>query len=157
MEMERTFVMAKPDALQRGLVGEVVGRLERKNLKLVAIKMITFDDKLIEEHYSHLKDKPFFPRIRKFMTTTPLVAMVWEGIDCVRVVRDLAGVTKARDAAPGTIRGDLAMSIQCNVIHASDSPETAKAEIARFFKPGEIHGWKSALLENQYSSEELGA
>lgn len=153
--MERTFVMMKPDCLQRGLVGEVFSRLERKNLKLVAAKMLALDEKLIEEHYAHLKDKPFFPRIRKFMTGAPLVATVWEGIDAVRVVRGLAGVTKARDAVPGTIRGDLAMSIQCNIIHASDSPETAAKEVARFFKKNELFEWKPILLENQYSSEEL--
>lgn len=155
MKLEKTFVMVKPDGLQRGLVGEVISRLEKKNLKLVGIKMIFFNDKLLEEHYSHLKDKPFFPRIRKFMTSTPLVAMVWKGIEAVRVVREMAGVTKARDAAPGTIRGDLGLSIQCNVVHASDSIETANKEIERFFKKSELFEWKPALLDNQYSGEEL--
>lgn len=152
--MERTLVLIKPDGIQRGLVGEVVARLERKGLKMVGLKLLRADDALLSEHYSHLADKPFFAEIKQFMQSTPIVASCWEGVDVVDTVRLLCGVTKAREAAPGTIRGDLAMSIQCNLVHASDSTETAVAEVARFFKPEELFSYSVALLGQVYSSRE---
>ncbi|OIO26115.1 nucleoside-diphosphate kinase [Candidatus Micrarchaeota archaeon CG1_02_55_22] len=154
--MERTLVLIKPDALQRGLVGEMVTRLERKGLKIAAAKMFSFEDKVLEEHYAHLKDKPFFPRIREFMKSTPLLAMVLEGKDAVEVVRRLAGPTNGREAPAGTIRGDYAVSIQCNLVHASDSKEAAEKEVARFFKPAEIFNWEAVLMDNYYANEEKG-
>ncbi|MBI5036054.1 nucleoside-diphosphate kinase [Candidatus Micrarchaeota archaeon] len=152
--MEKTFVLAKPDAVQRGLVGEIVKRLESKGLKLVAAKMIKLEDKILDEHYAHLKDKPFFPATKKFMQTTPAVAMVWEGKEAVEVVRTLCGVTNSRKAAPGTIRGDWGQSIQANLVHASDSLETAEKEIRRFFKKEEIFPYALKKEEFIYSPDE---
>lgn len=146
--------MIKPDALQRGLVGAIVQRLEQKGLKLVATKMVWLDDETLDEHYAHLKDKPFFPATKKFMQTTPVLAMVWEGREAVEVTRALCGVTNARKAAPGTIRGDLAQSVQANLVHASDSLETAKAEIKRFFKKEELFDYSLAVDDFLYSPDE---
>lgn len=153
--MERTLVLVKPDAMQRQMAGEVITRIEKKGLRIVGAKMISLDDKTLEDHYSHLKDKPFFPRIKSFMKSAPVIALVVEGRDAVEVVRKLCGVTNGREAEAGTIRGDLAMSIQCNLVHASDSTDTAQKEIARFFKPAEIFNWKAALTEYTYANEEI--
>src|SRR5229473_5905546 len=136
--MERTLVLIKPDAIQRDLVGDIVGRFERKGLKLVGIKMMTLSDELLDEHYSHLLGRNFFPEIKRFMHSTPIIACCWEGVDCVNTVRLLCGITKAREADPGTIRGDLAMSVQANLVHASDSLETAEVEVKRFFRDEEL-------------------
>src|SRR4051794_3311931 len=136
--MERTLVLIKPDALQRELVGEIIKRLERKGLKLVGMKMMVLSDDLLEIHYSHLRGRDFFEEIKTFMRSTPVIACCWEGADCVNTVRLLCGVTKAREADPGSIRGEFAMSVQSNLVHASDSLETANAEIERFFKPEEL-------------------
>ena len=153
--MQRTFVMLKPDALNRGLVGKAIARFEDKGLKLVAMKMLRLDDEMLKVHYAHLADKPFFPKIVEFMKRSPVVASVWEGKDSVEVVRKLCGVTNAREAAPGTIRGDYSMSIQANLVHASDSEETAKAEIARFFTDAELFEWESAAEKYKYSKDEV--
>lgn len=139
--MERTFVMIKPDALERELVGEIINRLERKGLKLVAIKMIKMSKEKAREHYSHLVDKPFYPSLEEFITSKPCIAMVWQGKNAVEVVRKLVGLTNSREASPGTIRGDYSMSVSKNVIHASDSKETAEKEIKRFFEEHEIFDW----------------
>ncbi len=152
--MERTLVLIKPDALQRDLAGEIISRLERKGLKLVGIKMMTLADELLDEHYSHLRSRDFFAEIKTFMRSTPVIACVWEGVDCVNTVRLLCGITKAREAEPGTIRGDLAMSVQANLVHASDSLETAEVEIERFFKPGELFDYEDVLQPFIYSSRE---
>lgn len=152
--MERTLVLLKPDAVQRDLVGEIISRLERKGLKLIGLKMMPLSSSLLDEHYSHLAGRPFFPEIRSFMQLTPVVACCWEGTDCVNTVRQICGVTKAREAAPGTIRGDLAMSVQDNLIHCSDSLETASAEIERFFKPEELFNYEDALTRYLYNSSE---
>lgn len=154
--MEQTFVLLKPDAVQRGLLGAVMSRLEGKGLQLVGVKMMQLDDALLEQHYAHLKDKPFFPGIVSFMKSAPVVACVWQGKDAVEVVRQLCGVTNSRKAAPGTIRGDFSMSMQANLIHASDSPETAKAEVRRFFKKDELFHFHSALDPFVYSKDEKG-
>jgi len=152
--MEQTLVLIKPDAVQRDLIGEILKRLEQKGLKLVGIKMIALSDELLDEHYSHLVGRDFFVEIKTFMRSTPIIACVWEGVDCVDTVRLLCGITKAREAAPGTIRGELAMSVQANLVHASDSVETAEAEVKRFFKPEEIFAYEDVLNPFIYSSRE---
>jgi len=154
--MQRTFVLLKPDALNRGLVGKVIQRFEKKGLKLVALKMMALDDALLMEHYAHLADKPFFGGILEFMKSSPVVATVWEGNEAVNVVRAMCGVTNAREAAPGTVRGDYAMSIQNNVVHASDSEDNAKEEITRFFSEQELFGWKQIDEKYIYSKAEAG-
>lgn len=154
--MERTFVMLKPDCLNRAMLGKVIGRFEDKGLKLVGMKMLRFDDALAREHYAHLTDKPFFPTIAEFMKRAPVVAMVWEGKDAVNVVRKMVGATNGRDALPGTIRGDYSLSVQANLVHASDSGETASKEIARFFSEGELFDWKSSGFAYTYSKGEVG-
>lgn len=152
--MQQTVVILKPDALQRGLVGEIIHRLERKGLKLVAIKMMAASEALLEEHYAHHKDKPFFGGLKGFMMASPLVCMVWEGIDAVSVVRKMAGATNARSAEFGTIRGDYSMSTSANIIHVSDSEEAAKEELARFFDKDEIHDWEHSASGFLYAEDE---
>ena len=153
--MEKTLVLVKPDAVQRGLIGRIITRFEEKGLKVTGMKLMTLSNELLKEHYSHLADKPFFPGTVKFMQATPVVAICLEGIDAVDTVRRLCGITKAREAAPGTIRGDLAMSIQANLVHASDSTETASKEVPRFFKATELFDYHSALTSSVYSEDEL--
>lgn len=152
--MEQTLVIIKPDAVQRGLIGEVTKRFEQKGLKLVGMKMVYLDDETLKEHYSHIADKPFFPGIVKFMKSSPAVVQVWGGLDVVNTVRILCGITKAREADAGSIRGDLAMSIQCNVIHASDSIEAAKAEVARFFGAKELFTYDKSEWAHVYADDE---
>lgn len=152
--MEKTLVLIKPDAVQRGLIGEIVSRFEKKGLKLVGMKMIQLNDEVLADHYSHIATKPFFKGIAEFMKSTPIVACCWEGLDCVNTVRNLTGVTKAREAAVGTIRGDMAMSIQANVVHTSDSLEAAAVEVKRFFKDEEIFSYDLVLAPFVYSSDE---
>jgi nucleoside-diphosphate kinase len=153
--MERTLILIKPDAIQRGLIGKIITRFEEKGLKPVGIKFLKLGDALLSEHYSHLADKPFFPGIRRFMQLTPVIAICLEGLDCVETVRSLCGITKSREAAPGTIRGDWAMSIQANLVHASDSIETASKEVPRFFDKSELFDYESALTPMIYSEDEL--
>jgi nucleoside-diphosphate kinase len=136
--VERTFVMIKPDGVMRQLVGELVGRLERKGFKLVATKMLQLDSELAEKHYAEHVGKPFFPGLVEFITSGPVVAMVWEGPQVVKAVRDMMGATNPTEALPGTIRGSLAVTISRNVIHGSDSVESANREIALYFKPEEV-------------------
>ena len=136
--MEQTLVLLKPDTVQRGLVGEIISRLERKGLKLAAMKMLWLDQALAHKHYAVHVGKSFFPGLIEFITSGPLVAMVVEGVNAVAVVRSLMGPTEPAAAAPGTVRGDFAVCIGPNLIHGSDSLETAAAEIALFFSPGEI-------------------
>jgi nucleoside-diphosphate kinase len=154
--MERTLVLLKPDALQRGLLGEIISRFERKGLKLVGMKMMQLDDALLDEHYSHLNHLPFFGDIKRFMMLTPVIATCWEGVDCIETVRRLCGVTKAHEAAPGTIRGDFGMSIQANLVHASDSLETAKNEVPRFFRDEELFDYDWIMLPYLYTRQERG-
>ena len=154
--MERTLILIKPDAIQRGLIGRVIARFEEKGLKIAGIKFLNLTDELLNEHYSHLADKPFFGGTKRFMQQTPVVALCLEGLDAVETVRTLCGVTKARAAAPGTIRGDFGMSIQANLVHASDSLETAGKEVARFFSDSELFEYDSALTRSIYSEDELG-
>ncbi|MEK9132708.1 MAG: nucleoside-diphosphate kinase [Patescibacteria group bacterium] len=153
--MERTLVLVKPDGVQRGLIGEVIKRFERKGLKLVGMKMMSLSEAVLREHYAHIADKPFYKGVEKFMKSVPVVAMCWEGMEAVETVRVVAGITKARAAAPGTIRGDLAMSVACNVIHASDSAENAKKEVARFFKDEELFVYDKSEYMHVYIEDEL--
>ncbi|MGD8562096.1 MAG: nucleoside-diphosphate kinase [Desulfarculaceae bacterium] len=152
--MERTLILIKPDALARGLAGRVLGCFEEKGLKIAGIKMVHLDDALLQEHYSHLADKPFFPTITEFMSRTPVIALCLEGLEAVEVCRRLCGVTNSRQAEPGTIRGDLGMSMQANLVHASDSPQTAQAEVARFFKDEELFDYEPPLLSYLYAVDE---
>lgn len=139
--MNRSVVLVKPDGVQRGLIGEVIHRFERKGLKLVGIKMIALEDALLESWYEHHKDKPFFPGLKSYMKSYPVVAMVWEGHEAVPTIRTMLGVTKSREAAPGTIRGDFGMSQQYNLIHASENTEAAEKEISLMFDDNEIFEW----------------
>jgi nucleoside-diphosphate kinase len=150
--MERTLIIIKPDALQRNLIGEIITRFERKGLKIVGCKMISLDDKTLEDHYSHLKEKQFFGDIKKYMKHSPVILMVLEGTDSVKGVRLIAGLTKGVDADAGTIRGDLAMSNQ-NLIHASDSPSAAEEEVKRFFQDKELFDYN--LLQAQMVYEDI--
>jgi len=153
--MERTIVLIKPDALQRGLAGEIINRFERKGLKIVAMKMVSLKGKLVEEWYSHIKDKEFFPRVRDFMTSTPVVALIIEGFKAVEVVRRLAGFErKGYMAEMGSIRGDFSMSGGQNVVHSSDSPESANREIPLIFSKEEIYEYESATECLIYDQDE---
>lgn len=153
--MEQTLVLIKPDGIQRGLVGNAINRFERKGLKLVGIKMMTLDEAVLREHYAHIADEDFYPGVEKFMKSTPVVAMCWEGAGAINAVRLLCGITKAREADSGTIRGDLAMSVACNVVHASDNAATAKKEVKRFFKPDELYTYDKTEYMHVYMEDEL--
>lgn len=131
--IERTFVMLKPDALERSLMGEILGRFERKGLKLVRLELRRVTKELAAIHYAHLVDKPFYPELEAYITRGPVVATVWEGVDAIRVVRNLVGATDSTLAAAGTIRGDFGIDKTENLVHASDSPESAAVEIRNFF------------------------
>jgi len=155
MIMERTLVIIKPCALQRGLTGDIISRFEKKGLKLVALKMYRFTKEKCAEHYSHLVGKSFYPIIEKSMMAAPVILCCWEGIDAVEVVREMTGATNGRHAAPGTVRGDLCMSHQENIIHASDSLETAKQELGRFFDDGDYFEYDTPLFDYLYASDEL--
>lgn len=153
--MERTLVLIKPDGIQRGFIGAVIRRFEQKGLKLIGIKMMTLDEALLREHYAHISTKPFYPGVEKFMKSTPVIAMCWEGIEAVETVRILCGITKARSAAAGTIRGDFAMSVACNVVHASDTYDTAVKEVKRFFKPDELFEYDKTEYLHVYLEDEI--
>jgi nucleoside-diphosphate kinase len=141
-KMERTLVLVKPDAVQRGLIGEVISRIEKTGLKLVALKMIHMDREMAGRHYAIHQGKPFFEGLVSFITSSPLVAAVFEGPNAVEVVRKIMGTTDPVKAAPGTIRGDLALDIGRNAVHGSDSKENAEKEINLFFSPKEIVSYK---------------
>jgi len=136
--VERTFIMVKPNGVERGLVGEVVARFERRGFKLCGLKALRIDRSLAERHYAEHVGKPFFESLVAFITSGPVVAMVWEGREAIRVARAMMGVTDSADATPGTIRGDFALSKEENVVHGSDGPESAAREIGLFFVEGEL-------------------
>jgi nucleoside-diphosphate kinase len=137
--MERTLILVKPDGVQRGLIGEIMGRFERKGLKLIGLKMMNVDDAILESHYAHLSDKPFFGEIKEYMKGSPIVAMSWEGgAGTVAAVRILVGPTKGQEAPAGTIRGDFGLSGSNNLVHASDSVENGEIEVKRFFESDEV-------------------
>jgi len=152
---EKTLILVKPDAIQRGLFGDITSRFEKKGLKLVGCKMMALDEAILREHYAHIADKPFFPGLAKFMQSTPVIAMCWEGLEVVDAVRNITGITKAREAESGSIRGDFAMSVSCNVIHASDSVENAEVEVKRFFNPDELHAYDKSEYMHVYAADEL--
>lgn len=152
--METTVVLVKPDGVQRGLIGEIIHRFERKGLHLVGLKMISLTDEVLDEWYVHHKDKPFFPSLKGYMMSYPVVAMLWGGLDAATTVRKMIGITKARDAEPGTIRGDFGMSQQYNLIHASETPEDAQKEQKLIFKKDEVFFWEKADYSHIYVEEE---
>ncbi|NP_062704.2 nucleoside diphosphate kinase 3 precursor [Mus musculus] len=141
---ERTFLAVKPDGVQRRLVGEIVRRFERKGFKLVALKLVQASEELLREHYVELREKPFYSRLVKYMSSGPVVAMVWQGLDVVHASRALIGATDPGDAMPGTIRGDFCMEVGKNVIHGSDSVESAHREIALWFREAELLCWEDS-------------
>lgn len=133
MAIEKTYIMLKPDCMKRGLMGEVISRIERKGYRIVDAKMMNLDEAILREHYAHIADKPFFPSIVEYMTSGPVFGMIVEGENAVKGMRIIMGATKFEEATAGTIRGDYAFSTAENIIHGSDSLETAEAEIKRFF------------------------
>jgi nucleoside-diphosphate kinase len=153
--MEKTLVIIKPGAIQRGLIGEVIRRFEQKGLQICGLKMLQLTDQILEEHYAHIADKPFFPRVKAAMKATPVIVLCLKGMDAVHVTHRLAGATNGREAAMGTMRGDFSMSVQWNIIHTSDSIKTAGLELARFFKEEEIFEYKQSYLEYIYSEDEI--
>ena len=151
--MEKTLILLKPCTVQRGLIGEVIHRFQRKGLRIKGLKMMQLDENILNEHYAHLADRPFFQWVKDAMMATPVVAMCVEGTDAVEVVRNITGATNGRKAAPGTIRGDYAMSGQENIVHASDSKENAEIELRRFFKEEEIFDYPYPLRDFFYSPD----
>ncbi|RDV84658.1 nucleoside-diphosphate kinase [Ammonifex thiophilus] len=143
--MERTFVMVKPDGVQRGLVGEIISRLEKRGYKLVGLKMLRLTPEMAERHYAEHRGKPFFPGLISYITSGPVVAMVWEGKNVVAAVREMMGATDPQKALPGTIRGTYGIDIGRNVVHGSDSPATAEREINLFFSPEELVAYERNL------------
>ena len=155
MALEKTLVLLKPCTIQRALIGEIITIFERKGYRICGMKMMQLTDELLSEHYSHLSGKPFFQRVKDSMMTAPVVALCLEGVDAIESVHALAGPTNGRNAAPGTIRGSYCSSFQENIVHTSDSPETAEAELKRFFKPEEIVEWKQCSFNWLYASDEF--
>ena len=142
--MERTLVLLKPDAVQRGLAGRILARFEEKGLKLIGLKLRQFPEATIREHYDVHKERPFYPKLVEYMTSGAVVALALEGLDAIAVVRRMVGATNSREADPGTIRGDFGMSGGYNMIHGSDGPESAQRELALWFAPSEIFDYKKA-------------
>ncbi len=153
--MQRTAVLVKPDGLQRGLIGEIISRFERKGLKLVGIKMVLMTDEMLSDWYAEHKDKSFFGDLKSFMGQMPIVAMAWQGIDAVPVVRKLVGTTLGREAEAGSIRGDFGMSQQFNLIHASAIAEDAEREIKIVFGKDELFDYSSAMECVIYADYEM--
>lgn len=145
--MERTFLMVKPDGVQRNLIGEIVSRFERKGFQLVGAKLMNVSRELAEKHYAEHKERPFFGELVDFITSGPVFAMVWEGENVIAVARQMMGATNPKDAAPGTIRGDFGITVGKNVIHGSDSPESAEREISLFFKEEELLSYSKSINE----------
>jgi nucleoside-diphosphate kinase len=137
-KMERTFLMVKPDGVQRNLIGEIVGRFEKKGFKLVGGKLMQITRELAEQHYGEHKERPFFGELVNFITSSPVFAMVWEGDGVIATARQMMGSTNPKDAAPGTIRGEYSVQVSQNIIHGSDSPESAQREIGLFFNENEL-------------------
>lgn len=152
--MERTLIIAKPDALQRGLVGEIIKRLEAKGLKLIGIKMLSLNNKLLQEHYAEHLEKPFYAGLESFMKSSPVVVIAWEGFECVNSVRILVGATNPREAQAGTIRGDFAIGTGRNLIHASDSKTSGEAEVSRFFGEDELFDYDKSEYVHVYEERE---
>ncbi|XP_047916114.1 nucleoside diphosphate kinase 3 isoform X2 [Anser cygnoides] len=141
---ERTFVAIKPDGVQRQLVGEIIRRFERKGFRLLGLKLLQASEELLKEHYVALRDRPFYGRLVKYMSSGPVVAMVWQGLDVVKMARMMIGETNPAESLPGTIRGDFCIDVGRNVIHGSDSVESARQEISLWFRPEELTCWEDA-------------
>ena len=152
--METTLVLIKPSGVQRGLAGKIIARFEQKGLIIAGTKMMQLNDSILREHYAHLVDRPIFPSLERSMQSSPIIALALRGVDAVAVVRAMTGVTNSRNAAPGTIRGDFGMSGQENIVHASDSPENAAIEVARFFKPEEVFDYNPCTIASIYAPDE---
>lgn len=152
--METTLLIVKPDGVQRGLVGEIVGRFEKKGLQLVGMKFMQIPQSLAATHYEAHKERPFYAGLVKFMTSSPVVVFAVRGVNAIAISRKMMGATFGPDAEPGTIRGDLGVSRAFNLIHGSDAPEAAEREIGLFFNDGEIVDWKPAGLDWTYDAEE---
>ena len=140
--MERTLILVKPDGVQRGLIGEIIGRFERRGLKLVGMKFLQMSEDLAGRHYAVHQGKPFYEDLVAYITSGPVVAMVWEGNDAIQAARSTMGATKPVESAPGTIRGDFGMEIGRNLVHGSDSVENGKKEVVLFFDEAELVGWE---------------
>ena len=154
MQITRTAVLVKPDGLQRGLIGEIIARFERKGLKLVGLKMVRMTDEMLDQWYTEHREKSFFKNLKDFMGSMPIVAMAWEGIDAVPVVRKLVGTTLGREAEGGSIRGDFGMSQQMNLIHASSNNSDAEREIGIVFNADELFNYHSILEAVVYAEGE---
>ncbi len=152
--MERTLIIAKPDAVQRGLIGEIIKRLENKGLKLIGIKMAHLDETILRGHYAEHLEKPFYPGLEEHMKSSPVVVMAWEGFECVNSVRVLVGATNPREASAGTIRGDFSIGTGRNLIHASDSKKTGVTEVARFFSDDELFEYEKSEYMHLYEEFE---
>jgi nucleoside-diphosphate kinase len=153
--MERTFVMFKPDCIERGLLGRIMGRFEEKGLRMAALKLLRVSPDMAKQRYAEHVAKPFYPSLEAFITAAPVVAAIYEGPEVVRVVREMLGATSGLKAAAGTIRGDYSASRQMNLVHASDSPESADREIAIYFQPQDIVDWKPLVASMLQAADEL--
>ena len=153
--MEKTLIILKPCAIRRDLIGEIIHRFEMKGMQLCGIKMMQLNDAILNEHYAHLADRPYFQRIKNSMMKTPVIVSVWKGVDIVEIAHHMAGATNGREAAQGTIRGDYSVSIQENIVHTSDTVENAKTEIARFFRPEEVFDFKQLSNSVLYAENEI--
>lgn len=153
--MEQSLIIIKPSGVERGLIGQIIARFQQKGLIIAGLKMMKLNESLLREHYAHLTDKPFFPSLLRSMMASPVIVMCVKGKDVIAVVRSMVGSTNARNAMPGTIRGDYGMSSQENIIHASDSPENGIIETNRFFKPEEVFDYIPANLRFIYSPDEM--
>ena len=147
MASERTLVLCKPDAVQRGCVGQIVSRFERKGLKIAGMKMLHVDEALANRHYQEHLDKAFYPQLREFITSSPVIALAIEGDNAVEIVRTLMGTTNPQNAAPGTIRGDFGINLTKNLVHGSDSPASAEREIGLFFDENELHDYEMTVKD----------
>ncbi|KUP06576.1 nucleoside diphosphate kinase [Bacillus coahuilensis p1.1.43] len=145
--MEQTFLMVKPDGVQRGYIGDIVSRFEKKGFQLVGAKLMTISSELAEEHYAEHKERPFFGELVEFITSGPVFAMVWQGENVIATARTMMGKTNPQEAAPGTIRGDFGISMGKNIIHGSDSPDSAKREIGLFFEEGNLYEYSKVTNE----------
>lgn len=150
--MERTLIILKPDAVQRGLTGEIITRFEKKGLKIIGIKMMNLDSALLQAHYAHIVDKPFYQGLEDFMKSSPVIVMALEGYECIESIRVLLGATNPRKAEAGTIRGDMAMDSGRNLVHASDSVENGIAEVARFFSANELFDYDKSEFMHVYEA-----
>ena len=152
--MERTLIIVKPDAVQRGLIGQIINRLEQKGLKIIGMKMASLDEAVLRTHYAEHVQKSFYGGLEKFMKSSPVVLMAWEGYECVSSVRGLVGATNPREADPGSIRGDLAIGTGRNLIHASDSAKSGETEVSHFFKPEELFDYDKSEYLHIYEDAE---